>query len=368
MIEKNYIDGSAIDEARLLVEKERWTKLVSSTEPVDMPKVRSLVGDIYATADMPPPESVRLCASPAETVVATMQEAQKGCRCVGLPNIREAVRNSEPLLLNARERMRAVLWGPQRTRFSMNWGPPSWSGMNNRIFSGIIEAMKNSNITSIYAPYNTNEQHWAAYAQAVTPYTTGSAMLDLWPQAEMAAQCGWWYAFENVCLVTDRPKEIRFDEQGLLHCDHGPAIKYRDNWGVFSWHGVGFPSKWLDEDELTPGIALNQENIEKRRVACEILGWDRILHALEAQMVDKDPNPQIGELLSVVLPSGRTGGRGIGTSNRNIWQGREMFLRVQCGTGRTFALPVPPTMRTAQEANAWTYGLSANEYNPEIRT
>jgi len=41
---------------------------------------------------------------------------------------------------------------------------------------------------------------------------------------------------------------------------------------------------------------------------------------------------------------------------------------VTCGTGRTFALPVPPEMTTALAANAWTYGLEAKDYMPEVRT
>ncbi len=48
--------------------------------------------------------------------------------------------------------------------------------------------------------------------------------------------------------------------------------------------------------------------------------------------------------------------------------GKEKFLRVRCGTSRTFALPVPPEMKTALEANAWTWGLTPEEYKPEIRT
>jgi hypothetical protein len=48
--------------------------------------------------------------------------------------------------------------------------------------------------------------------------------------------------------------------------------------------------------------------------------------------------------------------------------GREHYLRVKCGTGRGFAIPVPPECKTALEANAWTYGLESYEYRPEVRT
>jgi hypothetical protein len=49
--------------------------------------------------------------------------------------------------------------------------------------------------------------------------------------------------------------------------------------------------------------------------------------------------------------------------------GRERFLRVRCGTGRNFAIPVPPTLKTALAANAWTYDIPADLMKQkEIRT
>ena len=104
---------------------------------------------------------------------------------------------------------------------------------------------------------------------------------------------------------------------------------------------------------MTPKIALTWGNIEQRRAACEILGWNRILNELNAQSIDKDADPMIGELLEVEIPD----------------IGREKFLRVMCATGRTFALPVPPQMQTALQANAWTYDMDQFDYRKmEIRT
>ena len=49
--------------------------------------------------------------------------------------------------------------------------------------------------------------------------------------------------------------------------------------------------------------------------------------------------------------------------------GREKFLKVKCGTGREFAIPVPPDMKTALEANAWTYAIEPDVLRMlEVRT
>ncbi|WP_230690798.1 hypothetical protein, partial [Streptococcus pneumoniae] len=79
----------------------------------------------------------------------------------------------------------------------------------------------------------------------------------------------------------------------------------------------------------------------------------KILDELKAKTINRDADLEIGELVEVTIPD----------------VGRERFLRVKCGTGRTFALPVPPTMQTALEAQAWTWDIPASQFTvPEIRT
>ena len=117
---------------------------------------------------------------------------------------------------------------------------------------------------------------------------------------------------------------------------------YPDGWGVYAVHGTRIPETWItDPKSLTAKVALTWPNIEQRRAACEILGWEKVLSELKGNTIDKDEDPMIGELVEVTIPD----------------VGKEKFLRVLCGTGRKFALPVPPNMKTALEANSWTYGV-----------
>jgi hypothetical protein len=84
-----------------------------------------------------------------------------------------------------------------------------------------------------------------------------------------------------------------------------------------------------------------------------MVGWDKIFKDLKARTINKDKDPEIGELIRVTLDYERRD---------------EMYLRVRCGTGRDFVLPVPLEMSTARQANAWTWGLEPRDYNPEVRT
>jgi hypothetical protein len=75
---------------------------------------------------------------------------------------------------------------------------------------------------------------------------------------------------------------------------------------------------------------------------------------LDATVVDEDGDPQIGTLVEVSLPG---------------LPKRSRFLRVQCGTGREFAVGVPPEVKTALAAQAWMQGVKLEDFRkPEVRT
>ena len=122
---------------------------------------------------------------------------------------------------------------------------------------------------------------------------------------------------------------------------------------LYHWHGVSIPKEWVTGKKPTASEAITWANVEQRRAACELVGWVNILSQLNAKTIDIDDD-DIGTLLEVEIPD----------------SGKEKFLQVKCGTGREFALPVPRNMKTALEANAWTYGFDDVKQfiKPEVRT
>jgi len=169
-----------------------------------------------------------------------------------------------------------------------------------------------------------------------------------------AKSSGFRIMHEEFCIVSDRPEILRMDDQNRPHCEDGPSHRWRDGWSLYHWHGVRVPDEWItNRDTLTASMALGQENTELRRCACEILGWAKVLKELDAVTIDRDEDPMIGELLEVDLPDSE----------------KERFLRVKCGTGREFAIPVPPDQMTALSANAWTFGIEPDILKQlEVRT
>jgi hypothetical protein len=170
---------------------------------------------------------------------------------------------------------------------------------------------------------------------------------------EVARSGVWWWPHQRACVVCERPSAVHRDARGRLHHARERALRYRDGYGLYLWHGTRVPKDWITAPEkLDPACALTWPGAEQRRAAGEIVGWQRVLDRCGARTVDRDADPQIGELVEVT-PPGDAAAR---------------FLRVRCGTGRSFVLSVPREMRTARQANAWTYGLEANQYQPEVRT
>ena len=179
------------------------------------------------------------------------------------------------------------------------------------------------------------------------------ATTPLFLLTELSLVSGWCYLDEKLVVIMDRPCVIKQDDRNLSHCENGPAIAYLDGTEVYMWHGVRIKKNWIVDRTLTASQALTETNIELRRVACEIIGWNNILEELPTKVIDRDADPEIGTLLEVNIPD----------------IGKEKFLQVLCGTGRTFAIPVPPDMKTALEAQAWTWDLPADMMGDlEVRT
>ena len=194
---------------------------------------------------------------------------------------------------------------------------------------------------------------WARFAQRIGVKLKADTDKRLGIMERIGEQCEWWWPYESIVVACEKPLSVRWDDQRRLHGEGRAAVEYADGYSLFAWHGVSVPEKWITEKAITPHEALTWENMEQRRAACEILGWASILDQLKGKTIDKHANPEIGELIRVRIPD----------------IGEEQFLRVRCGTGREFAIPVPPNMKSAAQANAWTYGFdNPTDYQLEVRT
>lgn len=163
-----------------------------------------------------------------------------------------------------------------------------------------------------------------------------------------------------------------YNEEGRLHRDDGPAyvspttlIWYRngrrhgkscDIWGSTSYFfdDVSVPKHFVTNPEsLTFDEVINHFNSEVRAVGIRLYGFERMLREERFEVVEIDSH---GRMLL----------------KWNAKNSDESFCLVRVfngtinsdGTRDIYYLTVPPTMKTAQEAVAWTFYKDANDYAP----
>ena len=201
---------------------------------------------------------------------------------------------------------------------------------------------------------------WAGYDCYLTAYRDilglelrEHAAYAHWEQA--AIHGGYRVMHEEFCIVSDFPEVLKVDDQNRPHCETGPSHRWRDGWSLYHWHGVKIPAEWIENKKsLDAKTALTWQNIEQRRAALEIVGWNNVLRELKARVIDEHPDPACGSLVEVQLPDLEKPSR---------------FIRAQCGTKREFAIGVPPEIKTVTAAQAWLTGLPESQFEyPSIRT
>ena len=69
---------------------------------------------------------------------------------------------------------------------------------------------------------------------------------------DVARSAGLWWPFENVVIFSERPAELHFNGQQLLHNADGAAVVYRDGFRMYVWNGKAVPERWITEPEAVP--------------------------------------------------------------------------------------------------------------------
>ena len=198
--------------------------------------------------------------------------------------------------------------------------------------------------------YGQHAASWLAPASVYRPLIDGLEDVD--PFFVIAKNCGWWWPLDGAVIATERMSALHLDGEGDPHCEDGPAMVWPSGLAVYFWHGTEVPKEWI-ESTPTASEVLSHENAEVRRAGCEILEWDVIEQLDDVEVVDKDA-PHIGTLYRATLPEAEE---------------PDLFLQVQCGTGRTFVLPVTEfAPKTAKEANNAGYSRPLDAPIYETRT
>ncbi|BAZ50818.1 hypothetical protein NIES4103_34350 [Nostoc sp. NIES-4103] len=181
-----------------------------------------------------------------------------------------------------------------------------------------------------------------------------SVLNIVYPQQEwqvfqsLIQECGWLFAYEDICIVCDRPLHLRFDHQNRLHAEGEPAIEFTDGYSLYSYHGVTLPDKYgkIHPQQWQATWLLSEKNAELRRVLIQGIGYARICRELQAVELDTWAEYTLLKIDADV-------------DSEPIY-----LLKMTCpSTGLIHVLRVPPDMESAQQAIRWVnWGIDPEEF------
>jgi hypothetical protein len=365
-----------------------WLAAVMAAGPTDREAAEAGVDRAYRSARLAPPERVVWLGSPLAGAVAvallTGLDADLAAADPSWERVRDELqRQGQPTAPGragrpVRPRIGPLLWAEVRTLLLQQMAPglweQAWSATAGPLLGRLPERIRYLQLEAggpidtrlgwraterlrNQAGSGTPEVVWCAATDGlrrVLPGLTGPERLAGLRQVTRSA--GWWWPFERLAVLTDRPVALHRDQQDGLHCPDGPALAYADGFALHAWHGRPVPGELIAR---LPGLRADdvtaEPNLELRRVMTEWYGLDRYLRDAGGRVVGQDA---YGRLWRLDRP------------------GAEPLVMVEVvnstpepdGSHATYWLRVPPDIRSAHAAVAWTFRLNEGTYRPLAET
>ena len=348
------------------------------------------MAQLYRLSGCPPPRFIWTPSPVAATELMLTEGLTDGTFVIDGRTVDTAEARIAHLLSSSRARMddrisrehrRTLGWWQAPRTDAAAWTPPSTPARSPRpvvreaILGSLQTSLRDGVTTAIRGllPPSVGAVTW--YGQQEAPRI---AHHDFWRRSDLvrfapvddevlellialACATGWWWAFDDICVMAERPTALHMEpipnqihDQRRLHRDDGPAVQFSDGSAVFALHGTVVPA-WVMHDPDVERIA-RERNIEVRRCAIERIGWDTYIDTAGLQLIDRVEDPgNAGSPLSLyATPDG--------------WDRPERILLVvngsveRDGLRRHYGLPVPSWTTSALQAAGWTYGISASDY------
>ena len=196
---------------------------------------------------------------------------------------------------------------------------------------------------------------WASVTYLGAVQTKDLVTATKWSPVFACFLAGAWVflPMDGLCLWMPLP-QVRA-ASGRLHSDTGPAFALGED-RLWFWKGVEVPQYVIENPRaITLADIESEPNVEIRRIKTERFGLQRFLEQSGALLEHRD---DFGMLYRKVIP------------------GDEDLVMVKVvnstpepdGSFKDYFLRVPPAMRTARQAVAWTFGKQEGEYAPEVET
>ncbi|MFG1783409.1 DUF6745 domain-containing protein [Rhodococcus oryzae] len=374
--------------------QDSWLARGLCTEPSDRSVAESAVAELYRRSGLAEPEfiwapsppsalkliadtqpSVRLRyedgAIPAFALIAELLSASRERMDMRILRRRQQPQNDRRALeatrLRSFDAARLVGVAPDLIIRAV-----VWESLRTSLYDGVATAIRTllPGVVDGVTWYGQQEAHRIGYYDTIRRYglatfdSRDNDLLDV--QTALICSTGWWWAFDSVCVMAERPIALHTEPtpggahnaRRLHHLDR-PALEFSDARSVFVHHGTIVPD-WVALDPTAERIG-RERNVEIRRCAIERLGWDTYIDMAGLALVDRadDPGNPGCTLQLYATPAGwGRPGRILLAVNGSVERD---------GHRRRYGLHVPRWISSALDAAGWTYGISGADYAQLIR-
>ncbi|MGW4333996.1 DUF6745 domain-containing protein [Rhodococcus koreensis] len=375
--------------------RDAWLAHGLCARPSDRTTAESAIETLYRRAGFSRPEFVWVPSPPAgsdliaaEGLATTLSFAGDGVQCVSA--------RIATMLSKSRRRMDASIargrsdWPHERRAIEIaraqspdnsaraGISPNAiiraavWDSLRTSLFDGAAAAIRTlmPAVAGGVSWYGQHEAHRVAYYDAYRRFglarfrSDDVELLDV--HTALTGATGWWWAFDNVCVVAERPTALhaepipaRVHNEHRLHHPDAPALEFEDGRALFVQHGTIVPD-WVVLEPTVERIA-RERNVEVRRCAIERIGWDTYIDEAGLALIDRADDPgNVGHTLQLYVISD-----GWGRSDHILLAVNGSPERD--GRRRRYGIYVPTGISSALDAAAWTYGINGADYPRLVR-
>lgn len=351
--------------------REKWRQIGLSAKPIDRAIAAAAINTAYSIIDCPQPEIIYF-DSPEAALRALQPLMGRDLGSELGSEIRNKIHSKLYNQLRAQitSKVEHVLFSELENQIYTQLYNPLFHQLRSQLYdyikdqladrfrwqlsSGFYSILKNKfDNNCIVSQLSACHGSWVDFCISVLNLDFDRPLYSAFQS--LVENCGWIYPFSKKCFVCDRPRQIHFDAENLLHAEGTPAVEFSDKFGVYCYRGVRIPEKYgqVPVQSWQASWLLAENNAEVRRVLIRAIGYSRIARELQATELD---SWQEYTLLKI---------------DNNLDIEPIYLLKMTCpSTGHIHALRVPPHVRsssraslTAMEAITWVnWGIEPEEF------
>jgi hypothetical protein len=222
---------------------QKWERILSSTHSIEKRKAETAILNTYKLLDLPRPNLVFL---PSPCVDASVLLSLNLSNCILPKSI-------------LKDRLRQSIWDrTDEIYFNKPDGQSKYIHLDrSERFRYLCEIIYSKSALSLDHPefvdsYIFFEIHMLEF-ENTNPWfydlhinsTSSECNLEIWDTwKSLCEECPYLIAFENTCIVIERPIKLYLDREQLAHAEGKAAIKFVDNYQIYCNHGTIIPSKY----------------------------------------------------------------------------------------------------------------------------